>query len=397
MPMPDERWLMLAVLFSARLALGLSFQSAGSAAPFLMEAFEIDLARVGTLVGLFMLPGIVLAIPAGKLGSRFGDKRMVLVGLAMMVTGAAASGFAIDWTVVMAGRLLLGIGAVFLVVLMTKMVFDWFVGRELFVAMSIFIIGWPVGHAAGQFALTVLAAEAGWPMAFHVAALSCALALLLLTAFYRPPAGAAARVQAPLTALTRRELRLVTIAGLLWMILNGSYVLFLGFGPMLLIERGATATAGAGVASLMPWAFLIALPLGGWIATRWNAPNIVMVGGLATSAVLGGLIAAGATGAVFLPLGFAIAFGTATMSALPSEALREELRASGLGYYFVWYFIGSAAFPVIGGYASDAFESSNAAIVLGAGGMALCLALLLVFRSEQARASAAAAPGAAMR
>lgn len=38
-----------------------------------------------------------------------------------------------------------------LLILMTKMAFDWFVGtREFFLAMSLFIIGWPIGHALGQ-------------------------------------------------------------------------------------------------------------------------------------------------------------------------------------------------------------------------------------------------------
>jgi MFS family permease len=89
-----------------------------------MDNFGIDLASVGALVGLFMLPGIVLAIPAGTLGGRFGDKRMVLFGLMLMAAGTAASGFAPDWNVMLAGRVLNGIGAVFLTVLMTKMVFD---------------------------------------------------------------------------------------------------------------------------------------------------------------------------------------------------------------------------------------------------------------------------------
>ena len=144
----------------------------------------------------------------------------------------------------------------------------------------------------------------------------------------------------------------------------------------------------------MPWAFLVALPLGGWVATRWKAANLVMVGGLAASILLGGLIAAGAPGFVFLPFGFALAFGAAAMATLPSEALREESRASGLGYYFAWFFVGSAVFPILGGYASDALGSSNAAIIIGTASTALCLVLLLAFRLEQARGAPAGVVGA---
>ena len=39
-----SRWFILAVLFAARFALGFQFQSAGSAAPFLVRDLGIDYA-----------------------------------------------------------------------------------------------------------------------------------------------------------------------------------------------------------------------------------------------------------------------------------------------------------------------------------------------------------------
>ena len=40
-------------------------------------------AGIGTLVGLYMIPGLFLAVPSGFIGRRFGDKRIVLLGLAL--------------------------------------------------------------------------------------------------------------------------------------------------------------------------------------------------------------------------------------------------------------------------------------------------------------------------
>ena len=82
-----NRWIMLAVLTMARLAMGFQFQSIGSTAPFLVEGLGIDYASVGFLIGLFLLPGVVLAIPGGFLGQVFGDKRVVAFGLALMAGG----------------------------------------------------------------------------------------------------------------------------------------------------------------------------------------------------------------------------------------------------------------------------------------------------------------------
>ena len=113
-----------------------------------MAEFAIDNGQVGTLVGLFMLPGLVFALPGGLLGKRFGDRRIVMMGMAAMILGGVLSGVAQSYALISVGRLISGVGGVFLAVLMAKMVTDWFAGKELFLGMSIFIIGWPVGIAA---------------------------------------------------------------------------------------------------------------------------------------------------------------------------------------------------------------------------------------------------------
>ena len=59
-----------------------------------------------------MSPGIFLAAPGGMLGRRFGDKRMVCFGLALMILGGAVVGFAENYTTILVGRLLSGSGGV---------------------------------------------------------------------------------------------------------------------------------------------------------------------------------------------------------------------------------------------------------------------------------------------
>ena len=90
--MIENRWLMLAVLFLARTAMALQFQTVASAGPFLIDALAIDFASLGVLIGLYMLPGVAIALPGGMLGQRFGAKRVVLVGLALMALGGAIMG-----------------------------------------------------------------------------------------------------------------------------------------------------------------------------------------------------------------------------------------------------------------------------------------------------------------
>ena len=88
----ESRWLILAVLFLARTVMACQFQTVGSVGPVLVEALGIGYAQLGTLIGLYMLPGVVFALPGGLLGQRFGPKNVVLAGLVLMVAGGILTG-----------------------------------------------------------------------------------------------------------------------------------------------------------------------------------------------------------------------------------------------------------------------------------------------------------------
>jgi MFS family permease len=155
-----NRWIVLAVLFVARTTMAYQFQSAISAGPFIVGAFEIDFAQLGSLVGLYMLPGIFIALPGGMLGQHFGDKLLVVLGLALMALGGGLT--ATDsFYAVLFGRLISGVGAVVINVLITKMIADWFAGHEIVAAMSMLIASWPLGLALGLISFPVIAIY-GW-------------------------------------------------------------------------------------------------------------------------------------------------------------------------------------------------------------------------------------------
>ncbi len=331
-----------------------------------------------------MIPGVLLTVTSGFIGRRFGDKRIVLLGLALMVMGGLIAGAADDYTMVAAGRLISGAGAALLFVLMTKMLTDWFIGKELFFGMSIFIIGWPIGIAAGQAVQASIAEVSSWHLVFHLTALGCGLAFLALSAFYRTPPDVAAQPTGSFSALSRRELWLVTIAGLVWMFINGAYLVLLSFAPVFLHERGASFAAAGGVVSLMSWTFLFSLPLGGYLATRFRVPNMVMFTGLAGSMLIGWLIVfTDAPFVTFSLFGMLFAASAPVVASLPAEVLRPETRGPGLGVYYIWYFAGSAFLPVVGGYLKDATGTAASSVRFGVAMMGAALVLVGLFRLAQ--------------
>src|SRR5215212_9692682 len=132
-----NRWVMLAVVFVARLSLGFQFQSIASVSPLLMSDLQLTYAQIGWLIGLFSLPGVVLAFPGGMLGRRFGERPVAVAGLALMVAGALITAWSATFLTASVGRALSGAGFVIANTVFAKMVADWFAGKELATAMAV--------------------------------------------------------------------------------------------------------------------------------------------------------------------------------------------------------------------------------------------------------------------
>ena len=304
--LPHAVVLILAILVAVRIALAIAFQTAGLAAPFLVAEWGLDYAAAGGLVGLFWVPGLLLALPAASIGRRFGERRMVAVGLLLMALGVALSASANGQAIFAAGRLVIGAGAALLMALLMKMVADWCAGKLIFLGMSCFILGWPVGIAGTQVLLGA-AAELSWRAALLAGAAAIALIAVIFALGYRAPPGGAATDAAGLR-INGQEAWLVSLAGAAWTIVNGAYLVLVTFGPVLLAERDAAA-----------------IPLAG--------PE--------------------AAGPLFLLHGFAYAFGGPYLSTQPLQALRPATRASGLGLYYLWFYAGCTALPPVAGWLKD--------------------------------------------
>ncbi len=382
----DRRWLILLVLFTARAAIAFQFQSIPALSPLLVENLQIDYALLGTLVGLYMLPGVVFSLPGGVLGQRFGDKQIALVGLGLMALGGlwvALSGTYLSASV---GRVVGGVGAVLLNIVLAKMVTDWFAGREIVRAMALFVSSWPIGIGLGLLVLPILSTTTSAMLALVTTALLSALALILVLAIYRPPAGF---VSAPATfriGLSGHEWWASTFAGMVWALFNVGYILVLAFGPSFLVDRGMTLSTAGATTSAVTWAILLSLPLGGYIAERLKSPDRVMIG---CFVLLAALISALPLGAppllVCILIGLLSGFPPGLIMALPGEALRLENRSAGMGVFYTCYYAAMAGLVPVAGFLRDALDSASAPLIFGAPMMLLAAVSLFCFRLVQRR------------
>src|SRR5262249_22929681 len=156
------------------------------------------------------------------------------------------------------------------------------------------------------------------------------IAFCLMALFYLPPSEQSQPPLPTTASISRSDIGLVCIAGLIWMFLNGAYLVMLSFGPAQLIERGMSIVEAGFVVSVMSWVFMFALPAGGYVATRYKVPNLMMVAGLAVSVAVGILIPF-VPGPLLAFALFGIAFAAATpvIASLPAEVLEPRNRGPG--------------------------------------------------------------------
>lgn len=375
-----SRWSILAVLFVARSAIAFQFQSIAAVAPQLGQALGASLADIGVLIGLYFAPGALLALPGGAIGRRYGDKVTVLAGLLMMLAGELLMTASPSWSAQIAGRLTAGIGGVLLNVLMTKMLADWFAGREIATAMAVFINSWPAGIAISLMLLPAIGATSG----LHAVNLAVAglilIGLCLVTLVYRAP-NASVAVKGERGNLTAGTICAVIAAGLIWCLYNIGFAMIFSFGPSMLVERGWSSAEAGSTISVVLWLAVLSVPFGGFLADRTKRGQAILVTGCIAFAPLTLLLSrSGAVLPVVVALGIFCGLPAGVIMSLPARVLEQKTRPIGMGLFYTVYYAGMLAGPAIGGKLSTAVGSASAALDFGAVALLACPVVLWLFR-----------------
>ena len=377
-----NRWGVLAILCLARMLMGLHLQIVAAVAPFLIADLRLSYAEVGLLIGVFLLPGVFLAIPGGLVSRRFGDKATLVGALVLLTLGTGLLAISPGFTAAAIARLVSGAGGTLLTMQVAKIATDWFAGRDLATAIGILLGTFPFGVAIAMAGLGGLAAATTWQMAVAVATLAAALILMLVATLYRDPPRSTPDGAAPprLWVITPRELWLVLVAGVAFSLVNAALVVFTSFAPTLLIDRGRSEVQAGLLTSWTSWVLIGSIPLAGYVLDRARH----LVAWLALSAVLT------AVTCVALPLlepaliwlvlfGIVSAPVTVGTMALPGRAMEADSRNTGFGLFFTMNYVGFGLLPPVAGYLLDLTRSTAAPIWFAGLLYAAILPCLLTF------------------
>jgi MFS family permease len=209
--------------------------------PHYADEFGLSKGQAGLLVGAYAGGVVLAAVPSGFAAARFGPKRAVLAGLALMALASLAFGYADNATALGIARLLQGTGSA----LSWAGGLAWLVaatpasrrGEMLGTAIGAAIFGALLGPALGA-----LASHVGTEPAFiGVAAL---IATLAVWAVQTP--GVPAQPQSPRSVA--RALRSTVVIGALWLMVLPA-LLFGLVAVLVPLELGRAGWSAAAIAA----------------------------------------------------------------------------------------------------------------------------------------------------
>lgn len=192
-----HRWKVLGVGFAANASFSAAFSGIPTTAVFLRSGYHVGNSGLGLVLGMLGLGIAVSELPWGLLTDRWGDRRVLLLGLG--ATAAALAGmarFVVPHGADVPGLPVLALGLLLVGLLggsvngsSGRAVMAWFREGERGLAMSIRQTAVPAGGGLGALMLPMLASRFGFASVYGVLALPCAVT----TAFawfwlHEPPA-----------------------------------------------------------------------------------------------------------------------------------------------------------------------------------------------------------------
>ncbi|HXV96364.1 MAG TPA: MFS transporter [Gaiellaceae bacterium] len=340
--------------------------------PHYADELDLSKSQAGLLVGAYALGALLGAIPGGIAAARFGPRRAVVAGLALMAVASVGFGFAGSASELGLARLAQGFGSA----ISWAGALAWLVagtprerrGEMLGTAIGAAIFGALLGPAVGAVA------EATGPRPAFVAVAGVSVALIVWA--LRTPA-VASEPQSPRALLG--AVRQPLILGALWLMVLPA-LLFGVLAVLVPLELGDAGWSAAAIAGLFIGAAAIEMvvaPLLGRFSDRRGRLLPLRLAAAGAVAVTAGLALAGRPLFIApLVVASAIAFGSfwAPAMALLSDGAEKIGLAQGLGFGLMnaaWG-AGNSLGPAFGGSLADvAGDAVPFALMSGVSGLTL--------------------------
>jgi MFS family permease len=343
--------------------------------------FGVGTAAAGAVISAFALARLVAALPGGRLVNRFGERRVMVTGIAIVAVSSALAGLAQDYVQLLVLRAAGGVGSAMFTVSALSLLLRSVAPEQRGRASGLFTGGFLLGGIAGP-TLGGLVAEVSIRLPFFLYAATLAAAGTVALTMLREPEGtlvkaageqvsvkSALRFAAFRAALTTNFADQWTVLGL-----RASLIpLFVKYS----LDRGFIWT-GIGLGIVTAVNALVLLP-GGALADRIGRKPIMLAGCLVGGASMA-LLAVTHSVVGFLLVMVALGFGSGLLDVSPSAVVGDVIGGRGGTAVAAYQMAGDTGVitgPVICGFLADSV-SYSAAFATTAGVFGVAAALVAV-------------------
>jgi len=352
-PLSERRWWILLSSVFSFFAIGATFFVVPPLVPELVARFGLSHFKVGLLMGAISVPAVVLAVAVGLAVDRWAPRRVGVLSLGLMLVGAVTFATAPTFGLLFVGRLLFGVGGLVVNLLLARLLTAAFSGRELALAMGVFMATYPASMITVYSLHPVLIESLGWRNELLLLAALVALAIpLFLVAVGRPvPAGETAA--APVVSLAVPPS--LAALGLIWMLFFAVHSSVLTFAP----EWAGGGASALLIVTIVMWIAMIGAPLIGILIDRTSRPTRWVSAGLLIQAATLAGAAAGwlKPSPTMLGIGLAAALVPTAVYALPGRLVEPERVGFAFGFITTLSNLGTITGPAVVGAVIDRTSS----------------------------------------
>ncbi len=356
--MSNKRWLILATVFLAPFAFLFSMQAAPPLLPAIISDFNLSHTAAAGAMLFLALPAMLLSIPGGFLADRYGSKRLCLVGLGLVCLGTFLSAIAPSFGFLEGARAVVGIGGALLFSAAPPLIFQWFTGRELGLAMGIWALNMPLATVISFNLLGRVQLAYGWRYGFWIATILAVVILVLCTVLMEEKK--VARAGLSLAALKRAPL---WVLAFIWSAFNMAVLSLTTWGKTLFMDFKGVPPVQADFLAGLIMLLAFTTPLAGYVAGRLGKRRPLILLSMAGLTVCLALVPI--TGGVLqvlllVVLGLFAALTPPCIFALPPELVGPENAGVGFGVLNTTLNLGVVLGPLLVGRVLDMTHSEVA-------------------------------------
>ena len=342
-------------MFLAAFTFLFSMQAAPPLIPAIIKDFNLSHTAVAGLMLFVALPAMVLSIPGGFLADRYGNKRLSIIGLGLICLGTLITAVSPSFALLQSGRAIAGVGGALILSAAPPLLFQWFSGKELGLAIGIWAINMPLATVLSFNLLGRVEIVYDWRAGFWIATVLTAVVLLIFIIFTEEKK--VARATFSLATLKTVPIWLMAFS---WGSFNVAVLSLTTWGKTLFMDFKGFSPVYADFLSGLIMLLAFTTPLAGYLSGKLDRrrPLIILstVGMTVCLALLPG-IGNAPTVLLLVVLGLFSALTPPCIFALPPELVGPENAGLGFGVLNTALNLGIVLGPLLVGLVLDITHS----------------------------------------